>query len=411
MFNAHCMLKLIGRRWLLLAIVLALLAVVIQPAQAQTETVLYNFCSLSGCTDGSEPSSGLVFDKKGNLYGETWFASNPDCYGCGTVFELAPNGTEKVLYTFAGASGDGIGPAGDLTFDKKGNLYGTTWTGGAYGYGTVFQVTAAGKENVLYSFADGADGRPCGGVILDNAGNLYGTSGCTKWDVPSQGNGGTVFQLTPAGALNVLYAFGTASGDGTNPAAGVVRDTKGNLYGTAEQNGAYGCGTVFEVTPAGTEIVLHTFTGGADGCLPLAGLVRKGSNLYGTAAAGGTKGWGTVFRVTTKGKFTVLYSFCALSGCADGTEPEAALILDKQGNLYGTTAGGGDVNCQSGYGCGTVFKLTPAGALTVLHSFSGSPSDGTSPLAGLVLDKNGNLYGTTFLGGTNGAGTVFKVTP
>jgi len=275
------------------------------------------------------------------------------------VFEVTPSGNETVLYSFAGAP-DGAypGAGGGLVFDANGNLYGTTTAGGDNNNGTVFEVTPSGKETVLYSF-------------------------CPD------------------------YPYCT---DGYDPNGGLVFDKKGNLYGTTPYGGV-GPGTVFKVTPSGKETVLHSFAGGRDGDFPYAGPVfDKKGNLYGTTGSGGANGKGIVFKVTPSGKETVLYSFCSRSGCTDGNGPPAGLVFDKKGNLYGTTEYGGDSSCGAPYGCGVVFEVTPSGKETVLYRFTGD-SDGWNPLAGLVFDKKGSLYGTTYNGGTTNHGTVFKLTP
>src|SRR5208282_2343682 len=217
-----------------------------RPALAQTEKVLYSFGSQS--LDGQDPVAGLVFGKKGNLYGTT---EGGGFYDAGTVFEIATTGkeagTEKVLYNFGSHLGEGSYPHAGLIFDKEGNLYGTTWQGGAYGLGTVFEITSAGTEEVLHSFGgqsgDGAD-PSWAGLVFDKKGNLYGVTG----DGGAYDEG-TVFEVTPAGIETVLYSFGSQAGDGAGPAAGLIIDKEGNLYGTTSDGGAYGIGTVFEVTP------------------------------------------------------------------------------------------------------------------------------------------------------------------
>jgi uncharacterized repeat protein (TIGR03803 family) len=191
--------------------------------------------------------------------------------------------------------------------------------------------------------------------------------------------------------------------DGANPIAGAVRDAAGNLYGTTEYGGAFGYGTVFKLTPSGTETILHSFDLNADGAYPLARLVLYRGNLYGTTVNGGAYVDGTVFEVTPSGTETILHSFA--NNDIDGINPYAGLVLYK-GNFYGTTVGGGG----TGSVAGIVFDMTPSGTETILHVFAGSP-DGAFPWGGVVFDKSGNLYGTTFSGGSNNLGTVFKVTP
>jgi uncharacterized repeat protein (TIGR03803 family) len=382
-------------------LVMAILAA--QSAQAQTYTVLYSF---TGGTDGKDPAARVIQDAEGNLYGTTFGGGTS---GKGTVFKLSITGKETVLHSFTGGT-DGGSPDAGVIRDGNGNLYGTTVEGGASNAGTVFKLSITGKETVLHSFTGGADGAyPTGGVIRDGSGNIYGTAFLGG----ASGNG-TVFKLSTTGVETVLYSF-TGGADGAQPVAGVIRDAKGNLYGTTQAGGdltcgaPYGCGTVFKLDTTRKETVVYSFTG-ADGDRPTAGLFMDGSyNLYGTTYVGGdlnclSGGCGTVFKLSSTGKETVLHSF------ADGTDgglPYAGLIRDGNGNLYGTTAGGGNPWC----GCGTVFKLSKTGQETVLYTFTGG-ADGGSPVAGVIRDAQGNLYGTTSRGGVvyNG-GTVFKLTP
>ena len=245
------------------------------------------------------------------------------------------------LYSFAGS--DGATPHAGLIADPAGNLYGTTWGGGASGQGTVFQLDPSGNLTVLYSFAGGDGSRPGGGLIADSSGNLYGTTinGGAQ-------DAGTVFQLTPSGALNLLYSF-TGGSDGALPFAGLIADAAGNLYGTTIDGGAGGQGTVFQLDPSGTLTVLYSSNEGS----PWAGLIADAAgNLYGTTEGG--DGPGTVFQLTPSGTLTVLHSF---TGGSDGGRPVADLLADAAGNLYGTTAlGGANTSCPGG--CGTVFELT-----------------------------------------------------
>jgi uncharacterized repeat protein (TIGR03803 family) len=354
-------------------------------AAAQDLTTLYSFTG----GDGATPHAGLIADPAGNLYGTTWGGG---ASGQGTVFQLDPSGNLTVLYSFAG--GDGSRPGGGLIADSSGNLYGTTINGGAQDAGTVFQLTPSGALNLLYSFTGGSDGAlPFAGLIADAAGNLYGTT-----IDGGAGGQGTVFQLDPSGTLTVLYSSNEGS-----PWAGLIADATGNLYGTTDAGD--GPGTVFQLTPSGTLTVLHRFTG-RDGAVPHGRLIADAaSNLFGTTHNGGTSGYGTVFQLDSSGTLTVLHSF---TGGSDGAYPEAGLIADAGGNLYGTTYGGG------AGGQGTVFQVTLSGVLTVLHSFTGG-SDGGRPVADLLADAAGNLYGTTGLGGATascpgGCGTVFELT-
>jgi len=322
------------------------------------------------------------------------------CYGgnsnAGTVFKVSASGTVTVLYNFTGGV-DGGGPGAGLVRDSAGNLYGTTTVGGSSNSGTVFKVDTTGEEAVLYSFTGGADGGiPEASVIRDSAGNLYGT---TYQGGASTGGAGTVFKVDTTGKETVLYSF-TGGVDGGFPEASLVRDSAGNLYGTTTVGGGSNYGTVFKVDTTGEETVLYSFMGGADGGAPWASLVRDSAgNLYGTTYDDGASGYGTVFKVDTTGEETVLYSFM---GGADGEHPIAGLIRDSAGNLYGTTYWGGASNC------GTVFKVDTTGKETVLYSFTGG-TDGQGPYAGLVQNTAGNLYGTTYIGGAFTYGTVFEI--
>ena len=390
------------------ALVMVLLAAA---AQAQTYSVLYKF---QGNPDGANPSAGVIQDAIGNLYGTTnaGGASN-----AGTIFKLSKTG-ETVLYSFCPGGypcTDGANPNG-LIEDPVGNLYGAASSGGtgcSGGCGVVFKLDTTGAYTVLYNFAGGTDGRgPTGGLIQDANGNFYGTtmlgggSGCRN------GFGcGTVFKLDANGKESVLYSF-TGFGrqpDGQYPYAGVIRDASGNLYGTTFGGGVYNRGTVFKLSNTGVETVLHSFTAGTDGRGPVAGLAQDATgNLCGTTLRGGPYGDGAVFKVSKAGKETVLHRF---TGKADGGAPYGGVIRDAQGNLYGTTSGGGGSS-----GAGTVFKLSKTGKLTVLRSFTGGTS-GRNPYAGVIRDAQGNFYGTTGYGGDlscgqgSGCGVVFKLTP
>jgi uncharacterized repeat protein (TIGR03803 family) len=404
--------------------------------QIEKESLVYSFCAQGNCNDGADPYAGVVFDQKGDLYGTTYYGGPyNECRGnggCGVVFKLTPEGRETVLHSFC-AQGypceDGGSPSAGLIFDQEGNLYGTAQSGGAHGAGLAFKLTPEGKYTILHSFcaqSNCTDGyNPVTGLTLDEKGNLYGTA-----ELGGTYGAGVVFKLTPKGKYTVLHSFcaqGDPCIDGQYPYAGVVFDQKGNLYGTtlfggthAEcYNGGYGCGVVFKISPEGKETVLHSFcaeTNCADGEWVYAGVIldQKG-NLYGTTYFGGAYGEGVVFKLSPEGTDTVLYSFCPQSGCIDGQNPYASLVTDQMGNLYGTTLYGGPYEECEGYaGCGVVFKLTPKGKETVLYSFCAQEyicGDGANPYAGLVFDKKGNLYGTTYGGGTFRSGTVFKLTP
>jgi uncharacterized repeat protein (TIGR03803 family) len=405
-----------------------------QVAMAQTESVVYSFCAMSNCVDGSDPVGNLVMDGSGNLYGMTGSGgiTGGGCqsYGCGTVFERTAAGTLQTLYTFYGAP-DGNNPMNGLVRDSTGNLYGTTAYGGnaggvcgTIGCGIAFELVKAGTtytEKVLYAFAGGTDGaNPGSGLVRDTSGNLYGTTVTGGGSGCNAGTGcGTVFEITSAGNEEVLYSF-TGNADGASPSASLILDAAGNLYGTTPYGGnlggvcaSRGCGVVFKVTPAGQETVLYTFKAGADGQSPMAPLVRDGKgNFYGTTSTGGDvnnlwcriqqNGCGVVFELTEKGVLRTLYAFKGYP--KDGQHPIAGVVFDKQGNLYGTTDWGGPSND------GTVFKLAPSGVETVLHGLTGG-TDGENPFGSVVLDAQGNLYGTAIYGGAFGDGVLFKVIP
>jgi uncharacterized repeat protein (TIGR03803 family) len=321
----------------------------------------------------------------------------------GTPPATAQTYTYEVVHTFT-AGADGALPSAGLIRDLEGNLYGTTAYGGKWGWGVVFKVDTAGTETVLYSFTGAADGgRPLAGLIADSVGHLYGTTA----NGGSQQHG-AVFKLDKTGET-VLYSF-TGAADGIRPYAGLIRDSAGNLYGTTMwggPGGPSGSGIVFKLDTVGTETVLYRFTDGADGARPQAGLIRDAAgNLYGTTFHGGVKtgicassgGCGVVFKLDTAGAETVLHSFKG----GDGANPIAGLIGDLAGNLYGTTSSGGKSNR------GVVFRLNKTGE-TVLYSFTGG-ADGARPYAGLIRDSAGNLYGTTVAGGGANYGAVFKLT-
>ena len=358
-------------------------------SSAQTYTVLHSF---SGAPDGANPEASLILDSAANLYGTTSFGGAANA---GAIFKLDPSGNESLLYSFTGGT-DGGNPAAALIEDSAGNLYGTTLSGGATGEGTVFKFMPTGAAFPLHVFAVKKDGHsPAASLLRDSAGSLYGTT-----VLGGSANDGVVFRVDSSGHETILYKFrGT---DGANPFSGLLLDPAGNLYGTTCR-GKGTSGNVFALTPSGTQSVLHKFTGKNDGGSPRAGLIIDSAGiLYGTTVYGGTHRAGTVFKVNPlSAQEKVLYSF---SGGADGGDPYGGLVRDSLGNLYGTTYYGG------AFGYGTIFKLDPAGNETVLYSFAGG-SDGLGPMAGLVRDAAGNLYGTTIYGGANGFGVVFKLVP
>lgn len=372
------------------------------PAHAQTFKVLYSF---GGGPGGQYPEGNLLPDG-GKLYGIANYGGACSVPGCGTVFQLEiAAGRESVFHSFTGQPSDGANPAAGLTRDSAGNLYGTTENGGTYNQGTVFEITAAGAEAVLYNFQGGAKGgHPLAGLVRDSAGNLYGTTSNNGVD----GTGskyGTVFRLGPSGNLTTLHEFSQAL-VGVSTANLLL--TNGKLYGAA-LGGHDRSGFVFGVDAnTGQERLLYSFTGAADGCSPLAGLISDGAgNLYGATSEGGSAfcglGYGVVFKLDlATHQQTVLHTFNG----SDGAYPAASLIRDSAGNLYGTTSGSNAVDV----GYGTVFKLDTRGNLTTLYAFTGG-SDGAIPLGGVVLDAAGNLFGTASTRGAGGEGTLFEITP
>jgi uncharacterized repeat protein (TIGR03803 family) len=400
-------------------------------AMAQTSTlaassnstnykVVYSF---SGGSDAADPFAGLI-DEGGVLYGTTIAGGSysNDCdffyYNCGTVFSVTPSGTEKVLHSF-GAGSDGRNPLAGLV-DVGQTLYGTTKAGGSYpscnysAYftcGTVFSITPSGTEKVLHSFSGyPSDGAFPDAALIDVEGTLYGTTYFGgRFECNDLGDScGTVFSITTAGAESVLHDFSDRP-DGGHPSAALI-NVKGTLYGTTGSGGRHGFGTVFSITTGGSEKVLHSFGAGNDGRGPTASLIELNGKFYGTTSGGGAYscghkcGYGTVFSITPGGREKVLHSFDA----ADGAHPSTSLI-ELKGTLYGTTNEGGAYSCGSNGGCGTVFSITPGGTEKVLHSF-GNGLDGASPYAALI-DVKGTLYGTTESGGAHGYGTVFALTP
>ena len=365
------------------------------PSAAQTLTTLLSFNG----TDGANSAVGLIRATDGNLYGTT---SEGGANSDGTVFRISPSGVLTTLYSFCSKSAcsDGANPVAALVQATDGNLYGTTGTG------TVFKITLSGTLTTL----GGTGGQsPLAALIQGKDGNFYGTTshgGGNTRCTPRSGyhvSCGTVFKITPSGAVTTLAGFNQASGFA--PSSPLIQATDGNFYGTTPEGGANypGFGTVFKVTPSGTLTVLHSFDG-ADGEKSFAALVQgTDGNFYGTTSFGGGNAnyGGTVFKITPSGTLTTLHSF----GSGDGSGASAGLIQATDGNFYGTTSGFGVSNL------GTVFKITPSGTLTTLHTFDGT--DGILPYSTLVEGKNGDLYGTTKYGASTacseGCGTVFSL--
>ncbi len=385
-------------------------------AQSQTFTTLYSFSAESSGTnsDGARPYAGLVQGSDGSFYGTTPGGGN----GSGTVFQITASGSLTTLYSFSAESSrtnsDGAAPYAGLVQGSDGNLYGTTESGGVNGTGTVFQITTSGSLTTLYSFSALSSGTnpdgafPYAGLVQGSDGNFYGTAN----DGGSNG-AGTVFQITSSGSLTTLYSF-TGGNDGEAPYAGLVQGSDGNLYGTTGVGGSGGYGTVFQITISGSLTTLYSFTGSdGGGVQPFAGLVQgSDGNFYGTTSGGGGGGGeGTIFKITTSGSLTTLYSFNVFNnddGGFGGTGGFARLIQGSDGNFYGTT------HINGSNGSGTIFKITTSGSLTTLYSFSalssGTNTDGANSEAGLIQGSDGNFYGTTLLGGSYSEGTVFEIT-
>jgi hypothetical protein len=408
---------------------------------ASQERVLYSF---TGRGDGAHPQSTLIFDGNGSLYGTASNGGSIACVGavsgCGTVFELSPFSdgawTQKVLYSFQGGA-DGAVP-NSLVFDREGNLYGTTLVGGGTGClnsagagcGTVFKLMythGQWVESVLYRFQGGADGGFPEGVMFDGAGHLFGTTACSGIGCSGESNCGVVFELTPSHVLwkeAVLSYFCSANGETPNP--GLVFGPAGTIFGTTWGGGdgqICQCGTIFLLRPNGqgqwNQTVLHSFGAGPNGGQPAGGLIAdKEGNLYGPIYYGGTGGAGTLFEFSRLSPsydgrhFNLIWDFDS----TNIAQPDSVLNSDSQGNLYGTTDTNLDYRTCF---CGAVFKLIRSDngswQETTLYEFTGG-SDGAYPLARVILDSAGNLYGTTYVGGTGdctyqgtGCGVVYQI--
>ena len=409
-----------------MVVVFTLAALLTQSVQAQTLTVLHNFTGMP--PDGANPYSGLTIDPAGNLYGTT--RSGGAGYGMVYQLKRTDSGFLcRPLYSFTSGN-DGALPEARVTIGPDGSLYGTTVYGGGSppeGVGTVFNLKpppAACKtalcpwrETVLESFNQANGSHPYSEVTFDQAGNLYGTvaSGGQRDD-------GAVYELAPLnGGWTESTAYSFSGSDGLDPIASVIFDSMGNLYSTTQLGGCCGYGTVFQLVPADggwTESVLYSFAGGSDGGFPAAGLIFDPSgNVYGATTLGGTGSGGTVFKLTpSNGSWTysLVYSFTGPPHASCG--PQGSLVMDGAGNLYGTTF------CDGAHGLGSVFKLTPSGGgwtYTALYDFTGARNGGY-PYGSVVFDRNGNLYGTASFGGTgsdcnngslDGCGIVWEITP
>ena len=396
--------------------ILAVLLTLTGAAWAVSTSQIYSF---AGGNDGEYLDTELVMDSAGNLYGTT---VQGGIHGSGTVFRLSPSGSEwthTVLYNFTGGA-DGGEPYKGVTLDAQGNLYGTAVTGGGGscegGCGVVYGLTNSGgvwTQSVIHAFTGGNDGSgPGSPVAFDKHGNLYGTT-------PTGGakGFGVVYEMKPgangAWNLSVIHTF-TGGPDGLGGSASrLLLDAAGNIYGVNTVGGANGFGNVYELSPSSAGkwrfAVLYSFKDQPDGASPYGGVIfDKSGNLYGTTYYAGANDVGTVYKLThSNGSWSesVIYNF---KGGSDGDSPISTLVTDAKGNLYGTTSDGGAAKC----GCGTIFKLVPGGAWTesVVYRFPGTPSPGFA-YNGMVSDGKGNFYGATVHGGTGNDGAIYHFIP
>jgi len=398
--------------WWIVFFSFVILATSTVAACAQTFTTLASF----DLTDGADPEYGpLVQGLDGNYFGTTYDGGVSDA---GTVFQVSAEGTLTSLYSFCTQTScaDGFLTWAGLALASNGNLFGLTFNGGAHSWGTVFTTTPLGNLTTLHNFCslnnctDG--GAPQTAMILGADSNFYGTAYGGK-ALPPAAKHGTVFKITPDGTLTTLHAF--SGPDGSAPTGPMVQANNGNFYGTTAGGGAHGHGTVFELTAADKLTTLHSFSG-PDGSGPVGPMVQASDgNFYGTTSQGGannncTGGCGTVFKMTPGGKLSTLHSFDG----TDGSYVIAGLIQGTDGNLYGVTEEGGNGIACGNFGCGTIFQITTGATLTTLHNFQGPP-DGSFPAATLLQATNGIFYGTSIWGGTSsncgtvGCGTVFSL--
>ena len=378
-----------GTRSLLLLVMAFMLLISAGLASGQTFKSLHRFAA---GPDGNFPHAGGAIDANGDLYGTAQWGG---AFGAGMIWKVSKAGVYSDVYDFTFVN-DGEGPFCSVAFDAAGNMYGTAQYGGTASYGTVWKRTPAGVVNAIYNFTSGNDGaNPQGGVAIDGLGNLYGTT-----SVGGLGFG-TVWKIDATGTFSTLHMF-TDGADGANPGAGPKLDPNGNLYGTCYSGAAIGTnypeGCLWKISNTGVFSVVHTFTGGGDGADAFDTVTFDASgNMFGTTAYGGAFYVGTVWEIDTTGTFSTLHSF---SDGADGGVPGAGVAIDPSGNIYGTASAGGTTY-------GTVWEITKAGTFNVLKTFQNS--DGATPQSTPVFDANGNLYGTTLEGGV-GNGTIFEIT-
>jgi uncharacterized repeat protein (TIGR03803 family) len=389
------------KRVAFLATVLALALAMVPAASAQTFKVLHEF---NGASDGALPEAALFRDAAGNLFGTTFAGGG---VSEGTIFKIDNTDAEKVLFSFTAAV-SGSSPASSLIQDQSGNLIGTADSGPG-GAGVIFRISQQGNETLLHSF-QGGTGRtsrvPSGGVFIDKTGNIFGTT-LFGGNGTCQFGCGSIYRLDTADILHVLHSF-NGSSEGSQPFGALVQDATGAFFGVTKSGGDLacpespqtGCGTVFKFAK-GVLTVLHTFHGASDGATPQPGLLLDaGGNIFGVTASGGSGENGLVFKISNTGVYTALHPFTG----SDGKTPNGSLVSDSAGNLFGTTQTGGQNSL------GTVFQMSPAGRITILHSFTGN-LDGAFPLAGVIRDSAGNLFGTAvknfLINQSNG--TVFEI--
>ena len=384
------------KRWTLFLLLGLVVSGQAGSAQTYTFSTLYSFPGTAGSPQG--PASPII-DSSGNVYGTSLGGK----YGFGTVFKVTPKGVMSVIHDFGGTASDGKDPV-TIIRNSTGTIFGITSFGGANNQGNIFKLAPNGTETILYNFTTEND-LPLS-LLLDSTGDLYGyyEDGSNNLTI------GSVFKFTHAGVFSHIYTFCSLSNcaDGSVPWGPLILKG-GNLYGATEYGGVQapndlGLGVVFELTPGGEETVLHAFTGPPnDGDFPLAKVTQDSAgNLYGTTEYGGAQDLGTIYKIDTSGVESILYNFCSLPNCADGELPIAPVVVDAEGNLFGTTWHGGPSNDG-----GTVYRLSPAGVLTVLHdAVSGKAGVGNK----LVMSVSGSLYGVTYYGGTNHTGAIYKLT-
>jgi uncharacterized repeat protein (TIGR03803 family) len=389
----------------LIYISLTFLSALAASAQTFTQSTLYSFGNFAG---GGFPLASLTQASDGDFYGTVGSPS------IATIFKLTPDGAYTPLNVSLGTSDYLPG----VLQGSDGNFYGVTSGGPTSGPtlapGIVFEFTRSGQLITLYTFTGGSDGStPLGGLVEGKDGSLYGsTAYAGKITSPCPSDGcGTIFKISTSGTFSTLYTF-TGGDDEGRPGGTLLQGSDGNFYGVAGGDLADGIGngTVFKITPAGVLTTLYKFSGNADGAGPSSGLVEgSDGNFYGTTSTGATNESGTIFKITPAGTLTTLHSFCSSADCADGSDTLASLFLASDGNFYGTGYEGGNTSLCNLEGCGTLFQLTPSGAFSLLYTFAGG-DDGGWPYGSLLQANDGNFYGAAEIGGTNNIGAIYKLT-